>query len=171
MALCSAQFRAAQYALRSAAQLCAFGVDVPLCDYLKSIPPEYAELRLFSDNCSGQNKNHALNRFLLLLTDTGRFSKITMYFPVRGHFLPCDRDFATIKRHVKKFDRIYTDQNQKPTLPPPVCYPAGKVPIKASKINDVRNLLPYVAHEHIDFYEHIMNWPTLDYIAPEVQDD
>lgn len=66
------------------------------------------ELHLFSDNCPGQNKNNTLIRFLLSLTDTKRFSKITHYFPIRGHsFLPNDQDFGVMKRKIKKCDRIY----------------------------------------------------------------
>ncbi|XP_039275957.1 uncharacterized protein LOC111056390 [Nilaparvata lugens] len=68
-------------------EVCSF-----LYEYLKEVPSEVTELRLFADNCGGQNKNHTLTRFLLMLTDTGRFEKVTMFFPVRGHsFLPCDR--------------------------------------------------------------------------------
>nr|CAH7750615.1 unnamed protein product [Callosobruchus chinensis] len=45
---------------------------------------------------------------LLALTDTKKFDKILLYFPVRGYsFLPCDRDFSIIKRALKKRDRIY----------------------------------------------------------------
>lgn len=80
-----------------------------LMDYLENVTPEIKEIRLFSDNCSGQNKNHTLARLLLALTETRRFDKIEQLFPVRGHsFLPCDRDFAIIKRQLKKFDRIYS---------------------------------------------------------------
>lgn len=69
------------------------------------------ELHLFSDNCPGQNKNHTVIRFLLSLTDTKRFSKITHYFPIRGHsFLPNDRDFGVMKRKIKKCDRIYVPE-------------------------------------------------------------
>jgi hypothetical protein len=47
-------------------------------------------------------------RFLLALQATKRFKKIYHYFPVRGHsFLPCDRDFGTLKRLVRKHDRVY----------------------------------------------------------------
>ncbi|KAG8323244.1 hypothetical protein J6590_009893 [Homalodisca vitripennis] len=36
------------------------------------------------------------------------FESVTHYFPVRGHsFLPCDRDFGSIKRVVRKVDRVY----------------------------------------------------------------
>lgn len=73
------------------------------------IPDEVKELYIFSDACGGQNRNHTLVRMLLALTMTGRFSKINHYFPVRGHsFLPCDRNFATVKRAIRKFDRVYT---------------------------------------------------------------
>lgn len=84
-------------------EVCSF-----LNEYLKSVPSQYTELRLFSDNCSGQNKNQALSRFCLYLTDSGRFQKVTQYFPVRGHsFLPCDRDFGIISKALKKHDRIF----------------------------------------------------------------
>lgn len=47
-------------------------------------------------------------RFLLALQGTKLFKKIYHYVPVRGHsFLPCDRDFGTVKRLVRKHDRIY----------------------------------------------------------------
>jgi hypothetical protein len=72
--------------------------------YIKNnISSSVDELHLYSDNCGGQNKNHTLSRMLLALTDIGRFKKIIQNFPVRGHsFLPCDRDFALIKRYLKK---------------------------------------------------------------------
>lgn len=38
-----------------------------------------------------------------------RFLKIEQFYPIRGHsFLPCDRDFAILKRNIKKSDRIFT---------------------------------------------------------------
>ncbi|XP_072383846.1 uncharacterized protein, partial [Diabrotica undecimpunctata] len=78
-------------------------------DYLNEISDNINELHLYTDNCWGQNKNHTLIRMLLSLTDSARFSKIIHYFPVRGHsFLPCDRDFPTVKRNMRKFDRIFT---------------------------------------------------------------
>ena len=84
-------------------EVCSF-----LFDYLKDVPPLFTELRLFADNCGGQNKNHTLARFLLALTQTSRFERTQQYFPVRGYsFLPCDRNFATIKRELKKHDRLY----------------------------------------------------------------
>lgn len=72
------------------------------------VHPDVKELKLFSDNCPRQNKNHAMVRMCMVLVDTGRFNKIQQFYPVREHsFLPCDRDFGVIKRSLKKFDRIY----------------------------------------------------------------
>lgn len=77
--------------------------------FLSSIPQHYKKLRLFCDNCSGQNKNQSLSRYCLYLTDSGRFEKVEQFFPVRGHsFLPCDRDFGTISKALSKHDRIFS---------------------------------------------------------------
>ncbi|KAL4131009.1 hypothetical protein QTP88_008369 [Uroleucon formosanum] len=65
----------------------------------------------YGDGAAGQNKNHTVVRFLMNLCDRGKFETITHFFPVRGHsFLPCDRDFGSIKRLLRKTDRIYTPQ-------------------------------------------------------------
>nr|CAI5835289.1 unnamed protein product [Callosobruchus analis] len=84
-----------------------------VCSFLAHFLENYMsrdimELRLFSDNYPGQNKNHCLVRFCAALVENGRFRKIEQIFPIRGHsFLPCDRDFAVIKRNLKKYDRLY----------------------------------------------------------------
>lgn len=80
-----------------------------LLDYIKTnIPSNVKNLKLFCDNCPGQNKNHCIVRLCLALTDMKRFEKIDHFFPIRGHsFLPCDRDFGVVKRSLKKFDRIF----------------------------------------------------------------
>lgn len=84
-----------------------------VCSFLQHyienfVPSEVDELYIFSDGCSGQNKNNTMVRFLLALVQTKRFKKIYHYFPIRGHsFLPCDRDFGLAKRKIKRFDRIY----------------------------------------------------------------
>lgn len=83
-----------------------------LYDYIVNhIPAGVTELHLFSDGCPGQNRNHTMVRFLLALQSSKRFKKIYHYFPIRGHsFLPCDRDFGTVKRLVRRHDRIYVPE-------------------------------------------------------------
>lgn len=80
-----------------------------LNDYIvNNISPQVKELNIFSDACSGQTQNHALIRFIMSLSISGRLKNINVYFPVRGHsFLPCNRDFGTIKRVIRNHDMIY----------------------------------------------------------------
>lgn len=88
-------------------EVCSF-----LLHYLQNeVPNTVKTLFLFSDGAAGQNKNHTTLRFLMNLCDRGQFKKIIHYFPLRGHsFLPCDRDFGSIKRILRRTDRIYTPQ-------------------------------------------------------------
>lgn len=92
-------------AYKSPDEVCSF-----LFNYIKNeIPDNIKHLILFSDGPFGQNKNHTVIRFLLSLCDNSFFETITYNFPVRGHsYSPCDRDFGTIKRIIRKVDRIYT---------------------------------------------------------------
>lgn len=81
-------------------------------DYVQKMPAEIQELHIFSDGCPGQNRNNTVVRYLLALAASKRFRKIHQYFPVRGHsFLPCDRDFGSLKRVIRKYDRIYVPED------------------------------------------------------------
>lgn len=83
-----------------------------LNEYIASnVPENVTELHIFSDGCTGQNRNHTVVRFLLSLAALKRFDKIYHYFPIRGHsFLPCDRDFGVVKRKLRHIDRVYTPE-------------------------------------------------------------
>ena len=89
-------------------EICTF-----LQDYIfNHVSPDVKELHIFSDGCPGQNRNHTVVRFLLALQATKRFKTIYHYFPIRGHsFLPCDRDFGTLKKLVRKHDRVYIPED------------------------------------------------------------
>lgn len=72
------------------------------------IDKEVKILYLFSDNCGAQNKNSTLVQYLYTLVRKGRFEKIIHRFPEPGHsFLPCDRCFGVVEKHVRKIDRIF----------------------------------------------------------------
>ncbi|CAG4917086.1 unnamed protein product [Colias eurytheme] len=62
------------------------------------------KLVLFSDGCSGQNKNYVMVHFLYMLVHCLHiFDSITYIFPIRGHsFLPNDQDFAIIEKRKRK---------------------------------------------------------------------
>ncbi|KAF2881070.1 hypothetical protein ILUMI_25106, partial [Ignelater luminosus] len=92
-------------AKKSPNEICSF-----LLQYINTyIDENITELQFFCDNYPGQNTNHAVLRVCSAFVNSGRFQKVEIYFPIRGHsFLPSDRDFGLIKRKLKKIDRIYT---------------------------------------------------------------
>ena len=65
-------------------------------------------LYVIADNCTGQNKNQTVIRFLLWLVESGYFKKACLSFLVRGHTKnACDRSFNLMKKRFHKQD-IYT---------------------------------------------------------------
>lgn len=76
-----------------------------LFHYLKGLQNPKEHLVLFSDGCSGQNKNYVMVHFLYMLVHYFKmFKQINYIFPIRGHsYLPNDQDFALIsKRKIKE---------------------------------------------------------------------
>lgn len=64
------------------------------------------DLVLFSDGCSGQNKNKAMMNFLFQLAKEGVYRSIQHFFLYRGHtFLPNDRDFSHIEKR-KQVEKV-----------------------------------------------------------------
>ena len=63
---------------------------------------EIDTLRIFSDNCGGQNKNTNIVLFHLRQIHASRFKKISHVFLESGHsYLPCDRDFGFLEKKLK----------------------------------------------------------------------
>lgn len=58
---------------------------------------------LFSDGCTGQNKNNHVLHAAMYFLATSSVKQITLTFPVRGHsFLPADRIFGQVEKHLRK---------------------------------------------------------------------
>lgn len=113
-----------------------------LLDYLKTIPTsnEYKELHLYSDNCWGQNKNHAMSRLLLALTELKMFDKIEQFYPIRGYsFLPCDRDFGTVKKLPNCHDRMFTVEQICNLILQSSLSKKGKIAVKNMQTEEVMN--------------------------------
>ena len=65
-------------------------------------------LIVYSDNCSGQNKNFNMLSLWQYLIAQGKFTEVTHKFPVSGHtMMPCYRDFGDIERKMRKRRCIY----------------------------------------------------------------
>ncbi len=70
---------------------------------------KYRILSLFSDSCSGQNKNFTMMLALLMYVnqDLCPFEKIRFTFPVRGHsYMAPDRSFGRVEKEVRKHESI-----------------------------------------------------------------
>ncbi|KAL5239620.1 hypothetical protein ACI65C_007030 [Semiaphis heraclei] len=79
--------------------------------FLKNlISPNVKEIYLFSDNCSGQNKNNALFQYLYTVVKSNLYGikQIIHRYPEPGHsFLPNDRCFGRIEKKRKRLERVY----------------------------------------------------------------
>lgn len=72
--------------------------------------PEIRKLVLFSDNCSGQNKNKNVILSCLRKIHANRLESIQHYFMIPGHsYLPCDRDFGVIELKIRPVSVFTTD--------------------------------------------------------------
>ncbi|KAJ8875159.1 hypothetical protein PR048_023052 [Dryococelus australis] len=65
-------------------------------------------LRLFTDACSGQNKDTNMMMFLLNYIHKSRtFKYVEYYFPIRGHsYMPPDGIFGRFEQELRKNDTI-----------------------------------------------------------------
>lgn len=60
-------------------------------------------LVLIADNCTGQNKNRMVLRYLVYLVETRQFKRVTLSFLVAGHTKnPCDRLFNLLKKDYRQ---------------------------------------------------------------------
>ena len=64
---------------------------------------DFTHLRIFADNCAGQNKNIYIILALLQKIQQKRVFRIEVIFLVSGHtYLPCDRAFGVIEKTLRK---------------------------------------------------------------------
>lgn len=75
-----------------------------LYKHFKENPQQYEKLIVYSDNCSGQNKNWSVICLWHQLVKEKIFKTIEHRFQVVGHtHLPSDRDFAIIERYKRRY--------------------------------------------------------------------
>lgn len=76
--------------------------------YIKDNNISAEHLIVYSDNCSGQNKNWAIMSLWRQLVAEKVFKSVEHRFLVVGHtHLPSDRDFAIIEKYKKKMKSVY----------------------------------------------------------------
>ncbi|XP_072387218.1 uncharacterized protein [Diabrotica undecimpunctata] len=81
-----------------------------LYNHFRTNRPTANKLIVYTDNCSGQNKNWSLICLWQQLTIEGIFTSIEHKYLVVGHTrLPCDRDFAVIEKYKRhRLKQVYT---------------------------------------------------------------
>lgn len=73
--------------------------------------PWGGHLVLVCDNCSGQNKNRMVIRYVVYLVETLKFCKVSLVFLVAGHTKnPCDRLFNLLKKGYRQKNLFDVDQ-------------------------------------------------------------
>ncbi|KAG0715199.1 hypothetical protein GWK47_012486 [Chionoecetes opilio] len=73
---------------------------------------DFATLRVFCDNCAGQNKNIYVILMALQQIHKKRLFRIEFVFLKPGHsYMPCDRTFGNIEKKIKKGFYIKNDYN------------------------------------------------------------
>lgn len=75
----------------------------------ESVRTSKSNLIIWSDNCAGQNKNKAILFDFIFFVANGLFESIEQRFLVSVHsFMPCDRDFALIKKRKRVMNASVT---------------------------------------------------------------
>lgn len=73
------------------------------------VPEEVKKIIMFSDNCSGWNKNITLLMFCLIFIHSGHFSEITMVYFKFGHtYMAADCNFAIIEKNRRCYNNVFT---------------------------------------------------------------
>ena len=85
-----------------------------ICKHLKENAPSHENIILFSDSCTGQNRNIKLSLMLLKLVQDPAMAveTIDLKFLVSGHsFLPNDSEFGVIESSSKKCQNIFVPED------------------------------------------------------------
>ena len=75
--------------------------------YVLNTPDHPRNLRIFADNCGGQNKNIHMIFALLREVHKKNFDRIELCYLVPGHsYMPCDRSFGNIEKFLRKMENV-----------------------------------------------------------------
>lgn len=100
------------------------------------VPDEVRKIIMFSDNCSGQNKNFTLLMFYLTYIHRGRFSDITHVYFQPGHtYIAADSDFGIIEKNMRCHNYIFTPDEHIDIIKKSRRSGEGRVPFQVVKMN------------------------------------
>ncbi|CAL4091729.1 unnamed protein product [Meganyctiphanes norvegica] len=83
-----------------------------LGDYILNTPKHPRNLRIFADNCGGQNKNLNMTLALLREVHVKHFDRIELCYLVPGHsFMACDKAFGMVEKNLRIYESIMSPEH------------------------------------------------------------
>ena len=102
-------------------------------------------LRIFCDNCGGQNKNIHVILAALRIIHQKRLLRIEFVYMVSGHsYMPCDRAFGNIEKKIRVAEDIHTTQHYVDLIRTAVNPPFETISMKREDFVDVKVLSKYI---------------------------
>ena len=106
---------------------------------------DFTTLRVFCDNCAGQNKNHIMVLAALKLVQASVLFRVEFVFMVSGHsYLPCDRAFGNIEKKLATYAFITCPDMYKEGIRNAIGKKNPVIEMQRSDFLDVRTLLDHV---------------------------
>ena len=112
---------------------------------------EFDVLRIFCDNCAGQNKNMFVLLTALRMIHAKKLFRVEIIFLVSGHsFLPCDRDFGVLEKKFRVHTDLLTTNNYAEVIRDATTPPFEVVLMSRDEFLDVKTLAQYITKRKPD---------------------
>ena len=112
----------------------------------------FTTLRIFCDNCGGQNKNIHLVLTVLKLVHAKRLDRVELVFMTAGHsYLPCDRMFGHIENKVRSTGNITSTAIYKNIIKDSIKQTFPVVSMEREDFLDVKVLSKYITKRPAGF--------------------
>ena len=114
-------------------------------DLRQSEGQDFDVLRIFADNCAGQNKNINVVLAALRLIHAKKLFRVEFVYMISGHsFLPCDACFGVIEKKLRVNEFLFTTKDYIETIKRAQNPPFEVIPIEREDIKDVKSLGDFV---------------------------
>ena len=120
-------------------------------------------LRIFCDNCAGQNKNLYVLLAALRMVHGEQVARIELIFLISGHsFLPCDRNFGVLEKKFKAHNAIHTPERYAEVIAGAVTPPFEVITMKSDDFLNIKTLAEYVTRRATGGTFHIARQLVVD---------
>ena len=102
-------------------------------------------LRIFCDNCAGQNKNINVLLAALRLVHAKMINRVEFVFMVSGHsYLPCDRAFGVIEKKLRTSSGIFIPEHYADVIKKATNPPYEVITLNREDFKDIKKLSAFV---------------------------